>query len=499
MNNGPRSSFSFTRRWGVRLNVLLSIVAMAALVGMVNYLAARHFERLPLSGKALAPFSPLTRQVLASVTNEVRVTVFYDKDEPLYNSIWALLKEYKFANPRIILQNVDYERDPSAALLVKATYKLTAPSAKNLVIFDCPANGNKYQIIDQRQLSELDLTPLTTGRSREVKRTHFRGEVEFTSALLSVTSPRTLKAYFLQGHGEHNPQSEEKLMGYSRFAAVLQENIVQFDRLILLGTNEVPADCQLLIVAGPRNLLAAEELEKIERYLRQGGRLLALFNYESVDRQTGLERLLAGWGVAVGNNVVYDPKNSLSGRDIMVFQFGDHPLTRPFYNSAVQLVLPRSIAKAPGAGVGADAPAVEVLAITSENGRVATDIRPGPEHYPHPNDLKGPVPLMVAVEKGSIPGVSAERGSTRIIVVGDSQFLSNEMIVAAGNREFASHAVNWLLARHELLVGLAPQPIKEYKVSLTRSQMASLRWILLLGMPGAVLLLGLLVWARRRS
>ncbi len=496
MNDGTPPSFSPARRWSISFNVLLSIGAVLALVVMANYLGARHYQRFPWSGRAQSPFSPLTRQVLASVTNQVRVIVFYDKLDPLYDSIWSLLKEYKFANPKIVIESVDYEREPSAALLVKAAYKLNSPTAKNLVIFDC--NG-KYQIIDQNQLSDLDIMPLATGRSREVRRTHFRGELEFTSALLRVTSARTLKAYFLEGHGEHNPESEEKLMGYSRFAGVLRDNNIQVDRLRLLGTNEVPNDCQLLIIAGPRYPLPPEELARVERYLKQGGRLLVMFTYESVDHSTGLEKLLATWGVAVGNNVVYDPDFSTKDQDIMVFQFVPHALTKPFYESSLHLIRPRSIDKAPNLSKGADSPTVEVLAKTSDNGRVATDIRPGPVYYRHANDYKGRVPLMVVVEQGTIAGVSAQRGSTRIVAIGDSTFWANEMIVSAGNRDFASHTVNWLLARNELLQGLVPQPIKEYKVNLTRLQMRTVGWLLLAGMPGVVLLAGALVWAWRRS
>jgi len=59
--------------------------------------------------------------------------------------------------------------------------------------------------------------------------------------------------------------------------------------------------------------------------------------------------------------------------------------------------------------------------------------------------------------------------------------------------------VNWLLARNELLVNLAPRPIKDYKLNMTESQRTSAGWILLAGMPGGVLLIGSMVWLRRRS
>jgi hypothetical protein len=490
-------SFSPGRKWSMSLNVAVAILALLALVVMVNYLAARHFRRVALSARAQAPFSPLTRQVLAAVTNEVKVTIFFDQEEPLYDSVWALLKEYRFANPRILVESVDYERDAAAAVQVREKYKLTTPTAKNLVIFDCNRN---LKIVEEKQLSDLDISGIATGQSREAKRTHFRGELEFTSAILSVTSGRTPKAYFLQGNGEHNPESDDGLMGYARFARVLQENNVQSERLTLVGTNEVPADCQLLIVAGPRNVLPEEVLGKIDRYLKQGGRLFALFNCHSLGKELGLERLLAAWGVEVGNNIVLDPDNSQKAdQDFLVMHFADHPLTTPFYDLSLHVVLARSVAKSAVAAPAADAPQVTPLAFTGRNGRVITDVRPGPVFYKHPGDRIGAIPVMAAVEKGSIRGVSAERGITRMVVAGDSIMLGNLVIHSAANRDFASHAVNWLLARNEMLVGLAPQPIKEYRLTITQSQLVALRWLFLLGMPGSVLFVGFLVWMRRRN
>jgi hypothetical protein len=114
-------------------------------------------------------------------------------------------------------------------------------------------------------------------------------------------------------------------------------------------------------------------------------------------------------------------------------------------------------------------------------------------------DFVGRVPLMVAVEKGSIRGMAPDRGLTRMVVVGESMFLDNQSINSAGNREFLNHTLNWLLARNDLLAPIGPQPIKEYKLLMSASQLNTVRWVLLLGFPGSVLLLGLLVSVRRRK
>jgi hypothetical protein len=504
MRRDTPPTFSRMRRWSISLNVFLSMIAVLALVVMVNYLAARHFTRFAVSGRAQTRFSPITTRTLAAITNNVRVVIYFDKEEPLYDSVWSLLKEYKFANPRILVEAVDYIRDAGTAELVKKQYAL-GEADKNLVIFD--NNGNK-RIVNGAELSELDLSGMMSGQSREVRRTHFKGEMLFTSALQGVTMLRPGKTCFLQGNGEHRPDSDELASGYSTFVTLLKQNNVLLETLSLSGAREIPADCNLLIIAGPTEPLLNEEVEKIQRYLKQGGRLLALFRHSSLDKAngTGLEKMLEQWGVAVSRSVVVDRQNSVkSDNNIVIGDFADHPLTKPLQATArLLMIIPRAISKAQSGSALADAPEVQELAWTGPSGRFITRTQPNsrtgfPVFTEQPDDPVGRIPLMVAVEKGAIRGVTADRGSTRMVVCGDSLFLSNGTIESVANRDFATYAVNWLLARNELLVGLAPQPIKEYKLSMTKSQQVNVSWLLIAGMPGFVLFLGALMWVRRRK
>src|SRR6266576_1060430 len=125
MSQDPTPSFSTGRKWSISLNVLLSSLILLAAVLMVNYLAARYFARFSVSNSAQVQLAPLTVRLLGSLTNEVKVIVYFDQHEPLYASIWGLLKEYSFRNNRIKLVAVDYERNPGAADAVKAAYNLT--------------------------------------------------------------------------------------------------------------------------------------------------------------------------------------------------------------------------------------------------------------------------------------------------------------------------------------------------------------------------------------
>jgi len=165
-------------------------------------------------------------------------------------------------------------------------------------------------------------------------------------------------------------------------------------------------------------------------------------------------------------------------------------------DASLYMVLPRSVSKTKTAS-SSEALQVELLATTGDKGRIVTDIRKG-EFYQSPQDFIGTVPIMAAVEKGGLRGVSADRGATRLVVVGDSVFMANNAIEQVANRQFANLALNWLLARNELLGELGPRPIKEYRLIVTKSQMNNLRLGLLAGMPGSILLLGGIVWFRRR-
>ena len=103
------------------------------------------------------------------------------------------------------------------------------------------------------------------------------------------------------------------------------------------------------------------------------------------------------------------------------------------------------------------------------------------------------------MEKGAIKDVVTERGTTRMIIVGDSIFLANHYIDSAANRDFATYAVNWLLDRPQLLKDIGARRIADYTLSMTRTQLQSAEWLLLGGMPGLVLVAGSLVWLRRRK
>jgi hypothetical protein len=486
-------SFSPHRRWGIGFHVGFLVCLVLSVVVMVNYLSRDYSTRIYLSAHTRNPLSPQTIKFLQTLTNQIQVTIYYQPDETYFTTVVDLLKEYHRVNPRVSVQVVDSTRDAAAAQQLKVKYEkygfLAALPQKNVIIFD--AGEGRVKAVDGDVLTQRvpEMLPDLKYRFRT---TAFDGERVFTSTLATVINPRPLKVYFLQGHKEGQFDSGDEQLGYLKLASVIRENYAQVDYLSLKpALAVVPADCNLLVVAGPTERLEELELAKIDQYLSQAGHsLLVLLNAHSPN--TGLERILAKWGVEVSPNVIAEPMNSASDSDVIVIadRFSHtHPIVNPLLREQMSLCLlsPLSIGQLRSATRAADAPPVEEIVFSS------------PESYVrgNPQSERRSYPLAVAVEKGAIERVVT--GTTRLVVAGDSLFLANGLIRNAANRDFATAAINWLLDRPGLIGGLGPRPVADYTLVITKAQMWSLQWILLAGMPGAVLLLGTFVWFCRRS
>ncbi len=477
-----RSSFSLLRRWGIGINVVLSGLALLAIVCMVNYLSSRHFRRYEWTEDPRFSLAPQTRQLLLSLTNDIQAIVLFDPEEsPLYGAVKGLLKEYELASRHLRVEYVNYGRQLRRAEELKTRYRLVDLDTL-LVIFESP--GRPPRVVRERELSDYDVQGMLQGQP--ARRTGFKGEQLFTAALFAVSESQPIRGRYLTGHGEPRLDSEEERDGMRRLADLLREKNIELEPLSL-ASQEIPADCPLLVVVGPRSALPAGELDAIQRYLQGGGRALFLVRSprRNENRRTGLERLLAEWGVEVGNDWVVDPAQS-RGDALLTSGWGDHPITRPLTTMRLVLLAPCSVRQRPSPSRTKETDVTE-LVFTSPDGMIAGA---GTE--------KGSIPLAAAVEKGSIADVSADRGTTRLVVVGDVTFLGKDLIEEEANREFANLAVNWLLDRGHS-TGIGPKAVKEYRITLSAAQMKAVQGLLLGALPGGVLAVGVLVWLRRRK
>lgn len=121
-------------------------------------------------------------------------------------------------------------------------------------------------------------------------------------------------------------------------------------------------------------------------------------------------------------------------------------------------------------------------------------------------DLKGPLTLAMASSRreagargeGAPMGAEPPGETARLVVVGDSDFASNNSVDALpGHQNLFLNSVSWLVGHGED-IGIRPKNPELTALTLSPQQFQALSWLVLVAMPAAVVLAGCVVWWLRR-
>jgi len=476
------------------LNKVASVVLALVVVLLVNFIALRNPFRVDLSGRQYYSLSEKTTNLLAGLDQRVDVTVFFQEEHKLFMDIENLLEEYQYQSRNIHVEWVDPARDLAQTEKLAKQYGLTEAQ---VVVFDI---AGKSKVVHQADLAD---SKMVKGR-REPVLSAFKGEQAFSSAIHGLMQGETPMVYFLVGHGERRVTEFDQINGYSGIGTLIVRDNLELKELMLASEKRIPADAAALVIAGPSKVMSAAEIEMIEDYLSRSGRVLVLLD---ALKETGLEPMLRRWGVALRNDFVLDPENTLKGSDVYVRTYYEHPITMRMGDAGARFHLPRSVEPliADDSNTPADdRPVVVELAMTSEKSWSEMQVNESSAKYDEDTgdlragDLRGPISLAVAVERGATQKMlDVQIHPSRMVVFGDSDFVSNGALTG-GDQDLFMSALNWLLDREELMA-IAPKPIEEVKLSLTRKQLHNLFWINVAGIPALAVVGGLLVWFRRRK
>jgi len=464
---------------------VVSILLAVILVLMVNWLSYRQYQRFDWTGSNIYTLSEKSVNVLSDLDTDVQIVVFMTPSTPLFSEVKELLARYQAASSHISVEYIDPDRDPLRTQQLAKEYGV---SAANTVVFSA---GERRKYVSSDQMAEYDYSGMQMGQGPKLK--GFKGEEQFTSAILGVAKATQPKVFFVTGHGEHTPDAFAE-DGMSRFRDALKRDNFEVGTTSLLS-GAVPADCDVLVIAGPTTPFADGEVTAVRNYLDNGGRVLMLLDpvLGGRMRPAGLDGLLEQHGVALGNDLVIDPDRRVPFvglESVYAADFRTHPVVEGMDGLAVLLPVARSVTTTDADGVTSTQ-----LFTTSAGGWGETDlaaISARKEIDKDDTDTPGPVSLAVAAEpkeKGDHPW--------RLVVVGDSDFATNASIDSLGNLTLALNAVNWL-AQREAALGIPPRSPEQVQLFLSATQMRTITLISLLGLPGAAILLGVAVWWRRR-
>lgn len=418
-------------RWG---HFALHVLGLLAMLGMLAVVLFERNVRVDLTPERKFTLSQHAEQILDRLDRDVNIIAFTRGDDNRNTQLKDLFWRVRERQPRVTWRIVDVNRNPSLAREYGA-------DAYGAVVVESGGRRKNFSNVTREDV--------------------------LMAAILQVTRGDRKVVYFLTGHGEHDVDDSGRRKGYTTVRSVLMDEFYEVRELSLVSTPEVPEDCDVLVIAGPRTDLLADELIKINAYLERGGGVFALLEPDS---SPSLNAFLTRWRMRFPDALVADGDNAMAQGEPLTMRVANPTTyslitTRLVGDPVFSLARPIEILDDdPGANFATRAilrTGKEAWTIPSRTGQIAgaTDFDAGR------GDVRGQSVLaaQVVIETGGeVPEDAitdtdeAPRATSRIVVLGDSDFADNFFIELLGNKDLFVNSVNWL-AKEDELIAIRPQ------------------------------------------
>ncbi len=480
-----------TNRISDRLHAVAQILLAIFILGAINYIGMRVYSRADLTQNQAFSLSSETTAYLKQLDKPIEVIVTLSdqsKDDGILQvlrDVKNLLRQYEYTTRNNIEGRISIEYLNVYQQTRRA--KELGIEENNVIVFK---SGPRKRTAYIRELYTL--------KNAELR--EFLGESVFTRSILELADTSEPVIYVTSGHGELNLSDFDAQRGASQFANELKSRNLKTQELDLTTVSEVPKDASLVLIAGPVSSFLPEEQERLSSYIKKrgSGRIVVLLDPGAPH---GLDDLFYEWGILDDKAIAVesDPSYKISGGDMLIRRFAKHPITDELHTNRIYVVTDRatSVRADPGRPID-DSLIVTDLMQTSDKswGEKRWDNLSASTFNPD-FDLEGPIRIAAVSERkvDSSLGISISGG--KLIVIGSTSFISNNRIASSGNLFFALNTLNFALDRNSRL-NIPPKKIKVLKLDLSMKQLQVSRYLIWLGPPLLVGLLGLIIYLSRR-
>lgn len=449
-----------------------ALVFSAALVGifvlltiMINAIPGLQFD---LTAERKYTLSEHTLDVLSKVDQDIQIYAFTGGSSMTDQQVVDLLEEYARRSSHITFTEVDPAKNPSLAQELDV-------NAYGTVVFkmgDEITHVHSYQIFAPGNYQQSYL---------------FMGEERFTRTINDFISEEEYPVYFLTGHNEITELQLSNLYTAMRSSRFVPKEL----NLGLEG--RVPEDAKILMIVGMQQDLTNEETEMIREYMDNGGKLFVAFNYNrNFDQWDNMNSILAEYGVSPVSGIIVDPERRfLNNPSLTVPRYGFHTIVNKLEETNFFTVLPTPIPirgdEEPPEGL-----IMRELLRTTDSAYAKVDS--GQETVSwnkESGDLDGPFNIAYSIE-------TRER-KPRAIVVGSATFLTNDMIMQRGNRDFIMNSLAYLNEQENSIVIRPREETFAPQAFLLPTDVNRIFYSTIAGIPGLFLILASIVWWRRRK
>lgn len=480
------------RRWTISRNMISTsvfstgmiaiVVALTVVVNLIASALPETYTQIDATSQKLYSITEDTEKYLDTLKDDVTLYVMVNKNSKDDN-VDRTLQKYASASKHVKVKYVDPNVSPTFA----SKYTDNDVTSNSIIVV-C---GDRSKVIDYNS----DIYEYSYDSSYNYSVTGYDCEGQVTAAIQYVTSESTTNVYELTGHDESTLSGD--------FSEVFQKRFMNVGSLSLLTVDAIPEDCQAIFITAPQTDLSEDDLSKLSQYLGNGGKIYLSIDYSKWNDLTNFKKLLS-------DNNIETTESLLAETDRSYYYQSPFYLLPNVENTEVsssvagmtQVFVPYSVGLT---YTGEDDSNVTSFMTTSDTtiAKAAANIAAVQSQADAAN--------IASAQDGDTQGqyslgmmVTNENGG-ELCVLGSAMMCTDSanQIVSGHNATLFNGIVNALVTTDD---GNSDNAVviaaKDYTVSnLTVSANAMLVYGILWGifMPIALIIIGIIVWARRRK
>lgn len=454
-------------RTQLTIQKIIFLTLFISIIGMLAWISNNYNQQFDLTANKRHSLSNSSINLLNTLHNDITVHA-YTTDDITKKAITEIIDRYQQIKPDFNLRLLNPDID-------------IAEAQKDGIVMDKPFAFVMHY-------------------NERVEKIESLSENEISNALLRLSRRGSQQVVFLHGHGERDISATDN-RAYSKINRQLSDMGFTTQSLNLLE-NPLPADTKLVIIAAPSHNYLAGELKKIQNYLANGGNLFWLVD---PGKLYGLKKLATSLGLQLQAGVIVDNNTDLRNTlnidhpaIIPVTEYAPHIITNKIqYNTLFPIT--RGISPLTNETTVNHWQAEVLFNSFGKSWTEASGVSEEMVFDSSSGDISGPITIAVALQRNAKRiNKKSDQQSQRIIVVGDSDFLSNTYIGAGANLNLGLNMFNWLLGDDDL-ISVEVKPSPDTKLALNDIQLMIIAFGFFLIIPALLLIIGTRIWYKRKS
>jgi len=464
---------------------MAAITNIAVLAGLILFNLL--FQNIPaqwdMTRKKLFSLTDQTETLVKGINQDVMIYLLSKPgEEP--KDILEVLQRYDSASPRIHLEIIDPDRNPT--LISQYAEEGKSVQDSSVII-----TSGKYS----RVINRIDMYSVSYTQQGQPQVLGMTIEQRVTSALSYVTTGKESHIYIMEGHKELTLKdlNLEDVIAKANFNA---------KSLNLLKMGKVPDDADVVAILSPQRDLTANETSALGSYLEKGGALFVSLDLTGADMKN-LDGLLKRFNLEVIQGIVMerDTNRLLPG-------LGNNPLffsprmaeKSPVTDSLKENSLDAFVFSSMGVKeteIKKRNLKFNPLLTSSNSSWIRTDLTNVSE-LKTSRDIPGPI--TVAASLAETNRDTGEEDGARIIILTSGRALSSlpGLGQIKANIEFFINSLNWLSNQKES-INIPSKSLFRLPLQLNATQAWIYAALCVLLIPLLIIITGTIILIRRKN